>query len=186
VLLESGTSKPFSELSLGDVIKTSDGEGKFSFSPVLTLPHAKNTEPAAFLTLITETGKAVDMTSDHFIPKCDTTLVTAGALVVGDCLFTVDGKETLMDISSTMKSGVYTAITKDEFIVVDGIVASPFSKNTDPDPKQNYDKYLKELEKGRQRKLEYFSRKLSSFNKKGTKATSSIQNFLRGKRRLPL
>jgi hypothetical protein len=185
VLLESGALKPFSELSLGDVIKTSDGEGQFSFNPVLTLPHDRNTEPAAFLTLITETRKSVYMTSDHFIPKCDTTLVTANELVVGDCLLTIDGKETLVDISSTMKSGVYTAITKDKFIVVDGIVASPYSKNTDPDPKRNYDKYLKELEKERKRKLEYFVRKASSFNKanKGPKSVASIAKFLRGKQR---
>jgi len=179
VLLESGASKPFSELSLGDVIKTSDGEGQFSFSPVLSLPHAKNTEPAAFLTLITETNKAVDMTSDHFIPKCDTTLVTASELNVGDCLLTIDGKETLTEISSTLKSGVYTAITKDKFIVVDGIVASPHSKNSDLDPKEQYDKYIIELGKQRQRKLEYFSRKAAA-SQKGAKPATSIRKFLRG------
>eukprot|EP00613_Pedinella_sp_CCMP2098_P030587 CAMPEP_0171731224 /NCGR_PEP_ID=MMETSP0991-20121206/28806_1 /TAXON_ID=483369 /ORGANISM="non described non described, Strain CCMP2098" /LENGTH=103 /DNA_ID=CAMNT_0012326201 /DNA_START=475 /DNA_END=783 /DNA_ORIENTATION=+ len=64
VLLESGSSKRFSELSLGERIKTSDGRGGFSFNPVLSLPHVNNTEPAAFLTLTTETGKKVDMTSD--------------------------------------------------------------------------------------------------------------------------
>jgi len=154
VLLESGASKPFSELSLGDVIKTSDGEGQFSFNPVLTLPHANNTEPAAFLTLTTETGKKVDMTSDHLIPKCDLEEVTAGELVVGDCLFTVDGKETLIEISSTAKNGVFTAITQDKFIVVDGIVASPFSMNSDPSkPELDYEKYRLELELSRSRKL---------------------------------
>ena len=50
VLLESGKSKRLSELSLGERIKTNDGRGGFSFNPVLTLPHANNTEPAAFLT----------------------------------------------------------------------------------------------------------------------------------------
>jgi hypothetical protein len=179
VLLESGASIPFSEVRLGDVIKTSDGEGNFSFSPVLTLPHDKNTEPAAFLTLITETRKSVDMTSDHFIPQCDTTLVTASELVVGDCLLTTDGKETLTEISSSLKSGVYTAITKDEFIVVDGIVASPFSKNSDLDPKRDYDKYLKELERERQRKLEYFHRKTAVFHK-GMNPAADIRNYLRG------
>lgn len=102
---------------------------------------------------------------------------------MGDCLLTADGKETLTDISSAMKSGVYTAITKDKFIVVDGIVASPYSKNTDPDPKQNYDKYLKELEKERKRNLEYYGRKAAAFNKasKGSKSVASIAKFLRGK-----
>jgi hypothetical protein len=82
---------------------------------------------------------------------------------------------------------VYTAITKDKFIVVDGIVASAYSKNTDPDPKQNYDRYLKELEKERKRKLEYYDRKATAFNSKGSKSVASIAKFLRGKqRRTPL
>jgi hypothetical protein len=154
VLLESGSTKRLSELILGERIKTSDGQGGFSFNPVLTLPHANNTEPAAFLTLTTETGKKVDMTSDHFIPKCNLQQVTAGELVVGDCLLTVDGKETLIDISSTAKTGVFTAITQDKFIVVDGVVASPFSKDSDiTKPELDYDKYRLELEHIRNRKL---------------------------------
>jgi len=161
VLLESGSPKHFSELSLGDRIKTSDGQGGFSFSPVLVLPHKNNSEPAAFLTLTTETGKAVDMTSDHFIPKCNQEEVTAGVLVVGDCILTVDGKETLMGISSTAKTGVYTAITQGSFIVVNGVVASSFSKDSDPTkPEHDYKKYQLELEVKRNRKLAHRENKL--------------------------
>jgi hypothetical protein len=154
VLLESGSSKRLSELSLGERIQTSDGQGSFSFNPVLTLPHANNTERAAFLTLTTETGKKVDMTSDHFIPKCDLEEVTASTLVVGDCVLTVDGKESLTEISSAAKNGVYTAITQDKYIVVDGVVASPFSKDSDPaKPELDYEKYRVELGRKRERKL---------------------------------
>jgi len=123
VLLESGLPKRFSELSLGDRIRTSDGQGSFSFSPVLTLPHANNSEPAVFLTLTTETGKKVDLTSDRLVPKCDRSEITAGGLMVGDCVFTVDGKETLLEISLTAKKGTFTATTQDKFIVVNGVVA---------------------------------------------------------------
>ena len=147
VLLESGASKRLSELNIGDRIKTSDDKGEFSFSPVVTLPHKKNTEAAAFLTLTTETGKNVDMTSDHLIPKCNQDISTAGELVVGDCVFTIDGKETLIEITTTEKSGVYTAVTQNKFIVVDGIVASPYSSSSkdDLDPEQVYEKYRQEL-----------------------------------------
>jgi hypothetical protein len=152
VMLESGSPKRLSELTLGDRIKTSNGHGSFSFNSVLTLPHSNNSEPAAFLTLTTETGKTVDMTSDHFIPKCDLEEVTAGDLVVGDCLLTVDGKETLIEISSTVKNGVFTATTQDNFIVVDNIVASPYSKNSHPEkPELDYEKYRVELEIKRSR-----------------------------------
>ena len=143
VLLESGASKRLSEVNIGDRIKTSDDKGVYSFSPVVTLPHKKNTEPATFLTLTTETKKAVDMTSDHFIPNCDYEVVTAGKLVVGDCVVTMDGKETLVEITTTEKSGVYTAVTKNKFIVVDGIVASPYSSSSKDDqgPVGVYEKY---------------------------------------------
>jgi hypothetical protein len=132
VLLKSGEQKKFSELQIGDVIKTSDGKGTFSFSPVLSLPHASNTQSAKFLNLTTETGKSVIMTPDHFIPKCNFEEVTANKLIAGDCLVTIDGKETLMEISSVEMNGIYTATTENTFIVVDGIVASPYSMNSRP------------------------------------------------------
>eukprot|EP00613_Pedinella_sp_CCMP2098_P028514 CAMPEP_0171705404 /NCGR_PEP_ID=MMETSP0991-20121206/13172_1 /TAXON_ID=483369 /ORGANISM="non described non described, Strain CCMP2098" /LENGTH=429 /DNA_ID=CAMNT_0012294933 /DNA_START=464 /DNA_END=1754 /DNA_ORIENTATION=- len=143
VLLQSGSSVLFSELRLGDIIATSNAQGGFSFSPVVKLPHAiNNTEHAGFLTLTTETGKKLEMTSDHYIPKCEQTVVTAGELAVGDCLITIDGKETLVEVSWTEKSGVYTAVTEDKFIVVDSIVASSYSKNYDPKkPAMDYEKY---------------------------------------------
>mmetsp|Transcript_8692 Transcript_8692/g.17690 ORF Transcript_8692/g.17690 Transcript_8692/m.17690 type:complete len:132 (-) Transcript_8692:284-679(-) len=127
-----------------------------------------NSEVAAFLTLTTETGKMVDMTSDHFVPKCDLQEVTAGELVVGDCLNTVDGKETLIEISSTAKSGVFTAITQDNFIVVDGVVASSFSKDSNPaKPELDYKKYRLELKLKHERKL--------------AARTSKLQKRMRGK-----
>jgi len=168
VLLESGASKRFSELIIGEIIKTYDAEGNFSFAPIKKLPHANNNEPAAFLTLKTETGKEVDMTSDHYIPKCDLKVVTAGELAVGDCLLTADGKETLIDISWTEKYGVYSAVTEDTFIVVDGVVASPFSKDSHPEePDLDYEKYRTELERSMiKEKLADVHRKASKQKKK--------------------
>jgi len=56
-----------------------------------------------------------------------------------------------MDISATAKYGVFTAITQDKFIVVDGIVASPYSQIYDP--REKYVKYLSELNLATERKL---------------------------------
>lgn len=171
LILKSGEIKKFSELSLGDEIKTSNGLGGFTYSSILTLPHKNNTEPALFVTLITESGKKLDLTSDHFIPKCDQTQVTAAELVVGDCLLTIDGKETLVEVSSEAKNGVFTAITKDKYIVVDGVVASPFSKNTDPmKPELDYEKYRMELEEKRARRV---SAQVSELQKKAVGHTSN-------------
>jgi len=163
VLLQSGSVKRFFELNIGDIIKTGNAEGKFSFAPITKLPHAINDEPAAFLTISTETDKKLDMTSDHYIPRCDLKVVTAGELVVGDCLLTADGKETVVGISQVEKYGVYTAVTEDKFIVVDGVVASPFSKDSHPEkPELDYEKYRMELERTRERKLSYSIRKAAA------------------------
>jgi hypothetical protein len=160
VQLESGMSKRLSELAVGDRILTSE-EGEFSFSPVTILPHSVNSEPASFLNLTTDSGKTVEMTSDHLLPKCNDEVTTAGSLVVGDCLFTIDGKETLTSITSSAKLGVYTAVTDRKFIVVNGIVASPHSENSDVNqPEMDYERYRLELEMQRQRDV-LFSRKSS-------------------------
>mmetsp|Transcript_80569 Transcript_80569/g.160767 ORF Transcript_80569/g.160767 Transcript_80569/m.160767 type:complete len:351 (-) Transcript_80569:194-1246(-) len=130
VQLEHGPSKRLADLSVGERIltcNTCDTREDFSFNEVAKLPHGLNSEPAAFLTL-TIGDKIVDMTYDHYIPRCDGGVVTASELAVGDCLKTIDGKETLLDITASSKPGVYTAITKDVYIVVNGIVASPYSK----------------------------------------------------------
>mmetsp|Transcript_58800 Transcript_58800/g.101285 ORF Transcript_58800/g.101285 Transcript_58800/m.101285 type:complete len:401 (-) Transcript_58800:204-1406(-) len=161
VLLESGVPKYFSELSLGDVVQTSDGSGTFSFNPVLTLPHAKNMQTATFLNLTTETGKSVIMTPDHYIPNCAGKDITADKLVVGDCLGTIDGSETLFEITSVKKSGIYTATTIDKYIVVDGIVASPYSKFTRTEQAEDVDSwYLDSLKQRRGKLLSYLKKSL--------------------------
>ena len=50
-------------------------------------------------------------------------------LKVGDCLLTVDGQEAVASIASSTKNGIFTAVTEDKFIVVDGVIASPFSQD---------------------------------------------------------
>jgi hypothetical protein len=130
--LEDYTTKSMAELQVGDKIQTSDFNGSLGFSPVLKLPHNRgNNQTAKFLKLTTELGKALEVDPGHLVPRCDGLHdgqpVTASKLVVGDCLLTVDGKETLIEITSDTKFGVYTATTKDEFIVAGGIIVSPYS-----------------------------------------------------------
>ena len=163
--LESGASKKMSELSLGDVIQIADEEGNLSFSQILMLPHKKNDELATFLNLTTESGKTTLMTPDHHIPRCGETIVLsmASELFVGDCLLTVDGKETLTEINSVVASGIYTAVTKEKFIVVDGIVASPFSRDSDRDHSmREYEEFRKVLENKQKLELGKTERKQRS------------------------
>ena len=68
------------------------------------------------------------MTRNHLLPNCDGALVTARALKKGDCILTVVGNDTVVNATRDLKnSGIYTAVSEHEFIVVDGIVASPFA-----------------------------------------------------------
>ena len=113
VTLEDKSKKAMTELQLGDVIQTSDSKGNLGFAPVTSLPHkAGNSEVATFLKLSTESGKSVHMTPGHLLPNCGGKTVSASELVIGDCLFVIDGnvtkKETLVEISSATLFGVNT------------------------------------------------------------------------------
>jgi len=139
-----------------------DSREDFSFSEVTKLPHATNDEPAAFLTL-TVGERTVDMTYDHYIPRCNGQVVAASELAPGDCLVTIDGKETLLEVAPSSKTGVYTAITKEnKYIVVNGIVASPYSKIISADKadysEEDFKKYSAELGIWKQTQL-YTARK---------------------------
>jgi hypothetical protein len=133
VTLEDETTKAMTELQVGDKIKTSDANGNFQFSPVLSLPHkAGNSEMAKFLKLTTESGKNVRMTPGHLLPNCAGKTVSAAEVGIGDCVKTIHGKESITEITSATHFGVYTAVTADAFIVADGFVASSFSTENDP------------------------------------------------------
>ena len=42
-------------------------------------------------------------------------------------MFIYLGQDTVSDITTTTEAGIYTLITSEELIVVDGIVASPYA-----------------------------------------------------------
>jgi len=133
VTLEDKNTKAMTELQVGDKIQTADITGKLDFAPIIFLPHkAGNSEMATFLKIVTDSGKSVQMTPSHLIPNCSGKMLRANQVLVGDCVMTVDGKETVSEITSATHFGVYTAVTAHTLIVAGGIIASPFSVNNDP------------------------------------------------------
>ena len=91
-------------------------------------PHPFNNGKHFFVEVVTVTGKAVRMTPNHLLPLCNGGLVTARSLEEGDCVMTADGEEKVAKTTQNVEaSGIYTAVTKNEFLVVDGVVASPFA-----------------------------------------------------------
>lgn len=141
VELESGERKPFSEVSLGDRIRvvTVSGDGttgrKELFSPVIALPHGRNAEPAQFHTLVTA-HSSLTATPDHLVMagKCGIALSlrTMSSVRVDDCVETTSGPAIVTVVKrNKLFRGVYTAVTHEPgaFLVVNGIVASPFAVN---------------------------------------------------------
>lgn len=127
VTLETGFSKALSDVSIGDRILTANAQGKLSFSEVVFLPHGLNDQEATFVDISTASGRRVKATSMHLMQTCEGSLVYAETLKAGGCLRTVDGRELIKSASHTVAKGVYTAVTKNEFLVVEGFVASPFA-----------------------------------------------------------
>jgi len=125
--MQSGASKSFADVVIGDRILTANAEGTLSFADVVFLPHAANKEVATFAELTTESGKSIKATKMHLLQACSGELAYAGSFKKGGCLRTVDGPETIVSAAVTTAEGLYTAVTQNEFIVVNGVLASPFA-----------------------------------------------------------
>ena len=79
--------------------------------------------------LTTTSGKTIVMTPNHLIPTCASPeLSMAMELTVGDCVFTIDGIETVVETINAKYNGVRSVVTEHLFIVVDSFVASPFAR----------------------------------------------------------
>lgn len=127
VSLEGGETKLISEVNVGDRILTADGKGALSYADVVFIPHTANTETASFVELITEKGQTVKMTEKHLVKTCGGDLAYAGSLKPMRCVQTVEGDATVTSVRRVQAKGLYTVVTTSEFVVVSGIVASPFS-----------------------------------------------------------
>jgi hypothetical protein len=128
--MEDGQTKAISEVVIGDRILSADAHGKTSFSPVVYVPHSANQVEASFVTVSTAAGRSVKMTANHILPAgvCGAAMrqVRADGVAVGDCVMTVDGQEKVVGVAATQGKGIYTVVTNEEYIVVNGVIASPF------------------------------------------------------------
>jgi hypothetical protein len=136
VTLESGAALPISSVRVGDRVLAADAKGVLSFSPVIAVPHAENSIVATFIEISTATGKSIKMTPEHLVlaGACDQassqmSLMRAADVTMGLCLRTVDGLEAVESTKVATATGIYTVVTMQEFLVVNGIVASPFAVN---------------------------------------------------------
>lgn len=133
VQLESGGVKSMADVKIGDRVLAADSTGKSVFSAVVFLPHGANKNIATFNQISTRNGRDVKMTMNHviFAGACGSTLplVYASEVSVGDCINTVSGQDVVVSVQAVQSEGIYTVVTKEEFVVVNGIIASPFGAN---------------------------------------------------------
>ena len=135
VRLESGEDRQISLIIAGDSVEAADAAGKISFSEVVFVPHKANRDSALFIYITTESGRDIKMTKSHVLPAgaCGTSsplpLKHASLVTVNDCVMTVAGEERVSMVSTILAEGLQTIVTKEEFVVVNGIIASPFAYN---------------------------------------------------------
>jgi hypothetical protein len=126
VLLDNKEYKPISDIIIGDKILTADKNFNLSFSPVIFLPHKKNNIETIFIQITSDTNKTIKLTPEHNI-VANNKIIYASDVKIGDILQTINGQEIVKDISLVTNNGIYTAITNNEFIVVNDIIASPIA-----------------------------------------------------------
>jgi Hint module len=108
------------------------------YSEVISVPHGKNSVAATFIHFVTENGREVKMTPSHILHAgiCDSDsssdskrlpLKSAKDVSVGECVMTVSGSEKVVESYTVSGYGIYTVVSMEEFIVVNGIIASPFA-----------------------------------------------------------
>lgn len=132
VIMESGEVKSISDIIAGENVLAADVTGKTMFSPVVYVPYGPNQDTALFAHIITK-NRDIKITMNHVLPAgtCGSSLplVYASQVAVGDCIMTIAGQEKVSSVLSVKGTGLFTVITNEEYIVVNGIIASPFSAN---------------------------------------------------------
>jgi len=123
-------------------VRTSNG-----FSKVESWIHNDASQEAEFVTMATASGRSLTLTPNHLIYKMSCNgepnrmTVSAGDIEVGNCVLAEkDGMmvpDEVLSIEKSTKTGIYSPLTADGNIVVDGILASCYS-NVDSEGLQKY------------------------------------------------
>ena len=114
---------------------SADAAGRTSYSDVVYVPHRANSDDALFTHITTASGRDIKMTPSHIIlagpchSSASLPLTRASSVSVGDCVMTVSGEDMVSTVETVQGKGLYTVVTKEEYVVVNGIVASPFAVN---------------------------------------------------------
>ena len=115
----------------GDRVLTKGPSG-LEYSTVELFAHADGGAAATFSRLSTASGRALEVTRGHYVPT-RRGVVEAKDAVVGDEVEVLDTNGTLaysaiVRVESLRRPGLFAPLTKRGLVVVDGIVASEYSR----------------------------------------------------------
>lgn len=105
----------------------------FAYTQIIAVPHKANDVSAIFEHIHLASGNDIKLTPDHLLQSgacgAKVTLKYASEVMVGDCVQTADGQDAVVAKSQVQEKGIYTVVTENEYVVVNGVVASPFAWN---------------------------------------------------------
>lgn len=124
VTLRNGSHLPISELCVGDEVLVDQN----SYSTVFAFSHRHEHLQSLFYVLRTSCGKLVSATKGHFI-YADNRLLPIERIHIGQMLRTVNGESQVISIHTQVSKGIYNPQTLHGNIVVNGIIASTYTKS---------------------------------------------------------
>lgn len=128
VELDNGAMKRMAELELGDKVRV----GANSFSEVFMFTHRLATVKHAFLRIVTGTGRELSLTKSHYM-YVNGGLSAAENVKTGDDIILANGSvDTVADVKEIMSQGLYNPQTIQGDIVVNGVLASTYTKTVNP------------------------------------------------------
>jgi hypothetical protein len=133
VIMADGSQQAISAIRLGDRVQSCRGPA-FPAATVMFVPHAPNEGVHMFHRLTTASGRALRATELHYLPvrpsydRAKEEVVRCRDVCVGDWIETLQGgwEEVVRHEKDVSGVGVYSFLTEEEFIMVDGVRASPF------------------------------------------------------------
>jgi Hint module len=133
LLTESGAVVSMENIKIGDRILSADKSRDIKYATVIAIPHAKNNIRSSFLN-VQFNGGSLKLTAEHVLfasagCTAESTLQKASLLTIKDCLLTTSGLQAIESITSSISNGVYSVVTTEEYIIVNGVIASPFAAN---------------------------------------------------------
>jgi hypothetical protein len=139
-------SRPISFLQIGDQVYAANSTGHSQLASVIAVPHSGSgglKEKSDFVHIVTEELQSLTVTPDHLLVGCDCSacagllsslplpLVKAGDALAGvTCLMMEGGLvQKVASVTGVRRDSFYTLVTMEEYVVVNGFVASPFAWN---------------------------------------------------------